>query len=191
MNRQRFETATAFLLQHGSIEKIRVRERYKISGAQAVRRHLEAFQAGDPTSVDLNPNNVLDILDWRVIKALNLMAAARPEIFRAALSIIWATPLNPKNADAFWTALEPAVDAIDHEWSKALNGLGTRASIASFFLFAADPQRFPFFRPHYGGKAIEYLYGRTEGLDQTSPAALLHDYGMRCAYLYRELRDAG
>ena len=42
-----------------------------------------------------------------------------------------------------------------------------------------------------GGKAIEYLYERKEALDQGSPGALLYDYGMRCAFLLREFRDAG
>ncbi len=190
MNRKKFETATDFLLDNK--HKIEIRERsYKVPGAERIKTHLQAFLDGHPATVNVNLGNALDILDWRVIEALNGMAAAEPAVFRLALNELWTSPLSARKADAFWTTLNPALDAIPAAVSKAVHGLGTRSSVASYFLFLSDPAKFPFYRPSYGGKAIEYLYERREALDQSSAGALLHDYGLRCAFLLREFRDAG
>ncbi|MGY2896777.1 hypothetical protein [Deinococcus sp. UYEF24] len=190
MNRKKFEAATDFLLDNK--HKIEIRERsYKVPGAEKIHAHLQAFLEGNPASVNVNLDNALDILDWRVIELLNSVAVTSPEVFRQALKTLWSLPLTAKRADNFWSALDPALGSVPAIVSKAVNGLGTRASVASYFLFLADPVKFPFYRPSYGGKAIEYLYERKEALDQASPGALLHDYGLRCAFLLREFKDAG
>ncbi|AWT36831.1 hypothetical protein GCM10008956_26640 [Deinococcus arenae] len=192
MQRKRFEAAVDFLSIPEHNAKIHCRERnYKIPGAEKLTVHLQAFRAGETTKVDVNEGNTLDILDWRVVDGLNQMAAADAYAFRQALDTIWTEPLSPRNADRFWAAIDPALDSISPDISKHFNGLGTRASVASYFLFLADPKKFPFYRPSFGGKAMEYLYDRTEALDRASPGALLHDYGCRCAFLLREFRDAG
>ncbi len=108
----------------------------------------------------------------------------------SARRALWAQPLRARSADAFWAAIDPALDAIPTDWSKHLNGVGTRASVASSFLFQAEPVKFPFDRPGYGGKAIAYLYDRQAGLDQSSPGALLHTDMFRCGFLLRAFRDA-
>jgi hypothetical protein len=54
----------------------------------------------------------------------------------------------------------------------------------------ADPVRQPFYRPHFGGKAITWLYGN-DRLDGRSLGHLLTDYIGRCTYLQREFKDAG
>jgi len=75
--------------------------------------------------------------------------------------------------------------------SKLGSGIGTRASVASYFLFVADSVHQPYYRPNFGGKAIGSLYDRKDALDSSSPGRLLSDYTGRCQYLQREFNDAG
>ena len=48
-----------------------------------------------------------------------------------------------------------------------------------------------FYRPGFGGKAINYLYEKNASLSTNSPGALLDDYQKRCSYLLRQFMDAG
>jgi len=192
MIRKHFEQARDFLLKPENQALIAKRERtYKIPGAEKVRRHLEQFAAGSEDRVNINLEKALDILDWRVVGTVNQMCAGDAPTMRAALSVIWAAPLTTRNASAFWSTAEAVLRSLPAEDAQSVNGMGTRASLASFLLFLQDPTKFPFYRPHYGGKAMLYLYGRHEALDASSPSALLFDYQSRCTYLLREFRDAG
>jgi len=192
MIRKHFEQALEFLLRPENQALIAKRERsYKIPGAEKVRKHLEQFAAGSEDPVNITLEKALDILDWRVIGTVNQMCAGDAPAMRAALSVIWAAPLTPRNASAFWSTADVALRTLPVDDAKSVNGVGTRASLASFLLFLQDPTKFPFYRPRYGGKAILYLYGRHEGLDASSPSALLLDYQSRCTFLLREFRDGG
>lgn len=183
---------TEFLLEPEQLAKIDGRERaYKVPGAEKIREHLQAFLDGDDAEVDVNFGKALDMVDWRITDTLNQLAAEHPEAFRNALAAIWQPPLKAEQADAFWAALDPALDALPAATTKKFNGVGTRASVASFFLFVADPAAFPFYRPGFGGKAINFLYDKGEHLSQKSPGNLLTDYTSRCQFLRREFKDAG
>ncbi|WP_156372543.1 hypothetical protein [Deinococcus sp. Leaf326] len=192
MHRQRLEAVTDFLLdpRHSSIVDQRERK-YKLPGAEKIRVHLQCFLDGETAQANVNIGNTLDILDWRVVDGLNQVAAIAPETFKRALQALWSQPRTGKNADAFWATLDPGLDVLAPDVSKHFNGVGTRASVASYCLFLADPMAVPFYRPGFGGKAINYLYEKNASLSKSSPGALLDDYHMRCKYLLRHFTDAG
>lgn len=191
MFRRRFDEACTWLAGQG--DNLERNERaYKIRGAERVYLALQAFVAGEHEGkVNVQPQKDLNLLGWQIVDGLNTMVNARPEVFRQALRALWAPPLHPRNADLFWSMLDPSLDALDATQRGHFNGLGTRASVASYFLFLADPTGQPFYRPHFGGKAIEWLYDKGDGLDKRSLGSLLTDYTGRCRYLQREFRDAG
>lgn len=167
---------------------------YKSRGVPKVRAHLQAFQEETlQEPVDVLCGRALDLLDWRIQVPVNELAAVAPDEFRAALGALWAAPLRAEHADQFWDTLEPVLDRLKPENRTAFNGLGARATVASYLLYVADPAQFPFYMPSYGGKAIEHFYGKSkrEKLNDSSPGALLSDYTSRCQYLSREFRSAG
>lgn len=192
MHRQRLEAVTDFLLDPRHWSTVDQRERgYKVPGAEKIRVHLQCFLDGETAQANVNIGNTLDILGWRVVDGLNQVAATAPETFKRALQALWSQPRTGKNADAFWATLDPALDVLAPDVAKHFNGMGTRASVASYFLFLADPTAVPFYRPGFGGKAINYLYEKNASLSTASPGALLDDYQKRCAYLLRQFMDAG
>ena len=81
--------------------------------------------------------------------------------------------------------------ALSETQRKHFSGLGTRASVASYFLFLADPLGHPFYRPSFGGKAVEWLYDKKDGLDKRTIGNLLTDDVGRCRSLHRQFQDAG
>lgn len=191
MFRKRLEEVSGWLLtQQENLEK---NERdYKVRGAAKVHAGLQAFlDAPIAGKVNVQPQQDLNLLGWQIVDGLNVMANRSPDVFRQALRIIWAQPLDPQNADAFWSALDPALDVLTETQRKHFSGVGTRASVASYFLFLADPLGHPSYRPSFGGKAIEWLYDKGDGLDRRSLGSLLTDYVGRCRYLQRQFQDAG
>lgn len=190
MFRRRLEQATAFLLtQQDNLD--RNERAYKIEGADRTRAHLDDFLAGKVTKVNVQRPQDLNLLSWQIVDGLNTMANTRPEVFRAALSALWEGAHDPRQADAFWGRLDPALDALSDLQRKHFGGLGTRASVASYFLFLVDPTGHPFYRPNYGGRAVKWLYDRKDGLDERTLGSLLVDYVGRCRYLHREFVDGG
>lgn len=190
MFRQRFEEACLWLA--GQRENLEQNERqYKVQGAEQVRALLQKVLDGDAEGkINVQPPKALNLLGWQVLDGLNVMVNARPEVFRDALSKLWSAPLSASNADVFWSILDPALDELSPVQRGKFGGEGTRASVASYFLFVADPVRQPFYRPHFGGRAITWLYGN-DRLDGRSLGHLLTDYIGRCTYLQREFKDAG
>lgn len=190
MFRQRFDEACRWLAtQSDNLE--RNERRYKVEGAAQVHELLGHFLEGDlPGKLNLQPPSALNLLGWQVLDGLNGMANTRPDVFRAALQRLWSVPLDPRHVDDFWSILDPALNDLSPVQRSKFNGEGTRASVASYFLFVADPVHQPFYRPNFGGKAIAWLYGK-DGLDTRSLGSLLTDYTGRCRYLQREFRDAG
>ncbi|RJF72731.1 hypothetical protein D3875_15475 [Deinococcus cavernae] len=191
MFRRRLEEAATWLRSQG--ENLELNERdYKVPGAREVHRLLHDFLEGKTEGkVNVQPPRHLNLLGWQILDGLNKVANERPEIFRAALSAIWSTPLDPRNADLFWSTLDPALDVLGDTQRKHFNGEGTRASVASYFLFLADPEHQPFYRPNFGGRAIGWLYDRKDGLDSRTLGSLLADYTGRCHYLKGEFDDLG
>lgn len=191
MFRKRLEEVGDWLLtQEENLEK---NERdYKVRGAARVHAQLQTFADGAaPGKVNVQPQQDLNLLGWQIVDGLNVMANRSPDVFRQVLQAIWAQPLNPGNADAFWSVLDPALDVLTETQRKHFSGAGTRASVASYFLFLADPLGHPFYRPNFGGKAIEWLYDKKDGLDRRSLGSLLTDYVGRCRYLQWQFQDAG
>lgn len=190
MNEQRFEQVTTFLKERQ--RAIFQRERgYKVPATDRLRAHLQQFVGGDLKGrLNVNQGNVLDILSWRNVDLLNRMAAAAPDTFRSALQELWSMPLDPLRADAFWATLDPALDSLPADRAKHVQGLGTRASIASYFLFIAEPPQVPFYRPRFGGDAIKHLYPHRP-LAGESPGHRLKDYGERCAVLKERFNESG
>lgn len=191
MFRQNFAEAAKWLETQG--ENLAKNERaYKIAGAQSVYMLLTDYLAGNMREkVNVQPPKHLNLLGWQILDGLNTMANESPEAFRAALQVIWEQPISAANADRFWSELDPALDKLTDKQRKHFSGEGTRASVASYFLFLADPIHQPFYRPNFGGKAINWLYGTKDGLDRRTLGTLLTDYTGRCRYLKSEFNDAG
>ena len=184
-----FERAAEWLLTQSHQLETEER-RYKLAGAQTVREHLEPFLNGDETvRVNLNVRNVLNLLGWRTVGAMNAVVNRTPAVFRAALRQVWIEPKVPLTADSFWELLEPALVAATDDERRALSGKGTRASIASYLLFVADPTAHPFYRPTFGGEAVEWLCETR--LAPQSSGHLLDDYVARCRDLFTRFTQAG
>ncbi|WP_216327442.1 hypothetical protein [Deinococcus aestuarii] len=191
MFRKRLEEVSAWLQTQG--ENLDRRERaYKLEGAARVHARLQTFLT-DPgvTQINVQPPQELNLLSWQIVDGLNTMIKGAPEVFRSALSVLWTPPLDPGRADQFWSVLDPALDTLSETQRKHFSGVGTRASVTSYFLFLADPLGHPFYRPSFGGKAVEWLYDKKDGLDKRTLGNLLTDYVGRCRYLHQQFRDAG
>lgn len=188
---QRLNAVCDWMREDEQLEHLSRNERaYKVQGAASVHMVLQAFvQDGADGRVNVQPQKDLNLLGWQIVDGLNGMANARPEVMRAALQDLWATTPGEANADAFWSRLDPALDSLGAVQRKAFGGQGTRASVASYFLFLADPAGHPFYRPSFGGKALSWLYDRKDGLDTRTLGSLLTDYRGRCTYLRREFQD--
>lgn len=193
MDRTKFYAAADTLKEH-HMDVLRHERSYKTKGVPKVREHLQAFLDGTLQGrVDVLGNDALDLLGWQLQAPLNELAAVAPDEFRAALTALWAPPLRAEHADEFWRLLDPALDRLKPGSRKTFNGLGARTTVATYLLYVADPSRFPFYMPSYGGKFIEHVYGKSkiERLDDGSPGILARAYTQRCEYLFREFNDAG
>lgn len=188
-NHSPFERAAEWLLtQSQNLEN--EERRYKLLGAHAVKDHLGPFLNDKETGrINLNVRNALNLLGWRTVGALNAVVNRAPEVFWAALRQAWIEPKAPLTADRFWELLEPALVAATDDERRALSGKGTRASIASYLLFVADPTAHPFYRPTFGGEAVEWLCEAR--LAQQSAGQLLDDYVTRCRDLLTRFIRAG
>ncbi|WP_174369228.1 McrB family protein [Deinococcus sp. JMULE3] len=164
---------------------------YKLSGARDSEERLHATLSGaGPTKVNVQPGNNLNMLSWRTAGGLNALVNRGHAAFRDALATLRRDPVNPDDVNAFWTTLTPLADTLPDADRKPISGQGTRASIASYFLFLAQPEHHPFYRPTFGGQAVEWLYGG-QPLDRQSTGHLLHDYVRRCATLLPAFQAAG
>lgn len=191
MFKTRLEQAATWLATQGDNLKFNERD-YKVAGAEAVRKLLQAHLASETEEkIDVQPAKHLNLLSWQIVDGLNTMANNKPEVFKAALRAIWSRPLDPRNADVFWSVLDPALDTLNETQRKHFNGQGTRASVASYFLFLADPEQQPHYRLNFSGKAIGWLYDRKDGLDTRTLGSLLSDHAGRCCYLKNEFNDRG
>ncbi|AFZ67409.1 hypothetical protein [Deinococcus peraridilitoris] len=188
MFRDRLAKVTDFLLtQQENLEK---NERaYKLQGAEMTRAHLQSFLDGSLAG-KVNVQQGLNLLYWQTVDDLNRMANERPDVFREALTQLWNLPGDLKRADAFWSALDSALEVLPAEQRQHFNGFGTRASVVSYFLFLTDPTGHPFYRPNFAGRAVEWLYDKRDGLDRRSLGSFLTDFVGRCRYLHREFSDA-
>jgi len=183
------ERAAAWLLTQGD-QLEQEERRYKLRGAGAVKEHLDQFlNSDDDFRVNLNVRNVLNLLGWRTVGALNAVVNKAPAVFRTALRQVWAEPKTLLAADRFWERMEPALAAVTDEERRALSGQGTRASITSYLLFVADPTAHPFYRPTFGGEAVEWLCETR--LARQSAGHRLDDYGVRCRDLFARFTQAG
>lgn len=163
---------------------------YKLSGAHDVDTRLRAALNGAPVrKVNVQPGSKLNMLGWRTAGGLNALVNSDQGVFREALDELRRDPGNRETVNAFWEKLEPLVAALPDAERRPVSGQGTRASIASYFLFLADPEHHPFYRPSFGGQAVEWLYGRP--LDRQSPGHLLQDYLGRCEALLPAFQEAG
>ncbi|GAA4015656.1 hypothetical protein GCM10022631_29800 [Deinococcus rubellus] len=192
MFRRRLEEASDWLLtQEENLER---NERdYKVKGAAQVHAQLQAFLTqggGAGTKLNIQPQKDLNLLNWQIVDGLNTLVNIHPEVFRSALTALWAQPLDPRHAEGFWSTLDAALDALSATQRKHFSGLGTRASVASSFLCLADPLGHPFYRPSFGGKTVEWLYDKKDGLERTIGHLLTDDVG-RCRSLHRQFQDVG
>lgn len=96
-----------------------------------------------------------NLLDWRVSNKLFNWALENADEFPEMLRRLWA-------GDERAAAIQEFLAALPHE---AIPGQGTRISVASFLLLAADPTGAPFFKPGVYGdlrKALQLPAGRFE-----------------------------
>lgn len=186
MLRNTFNQFAAFISDNWAGLEKHEREYKEQHSPEEYHRLLQWTQ--NPTT-EISIQKHLNLLNWRVVDVINQMAANQPVAFANALTHLWET----QDADRFWQEVDPTMQGIAAENLKHLNGVGTRASVASYFLVIKDPHQIPFYRPSYGGKGIAKLYGSrgNDALDQSSPGKLLKDYLMRCQYLKNELKDFG
>ncbi|WP_407543295.1 hypothetical protein Q0M94_26345 (plasmid) [Deinococcus radiomollis] len=192
MDRKKFNAAAETLQKH--IDVIQRERDYKTVGAPKVREHLQAFL--DRTlqgRVDVLCNDALDLLGWRLQMPMNELAVVAPDEFRAALTALWSPPPRAEHADDFWRILEPVLDRLTSDNSQGLKGVNPRTTVATYLLYVADPARFPFYMPTYGGKFITHVYGKdkNERLNDSSPGLLANAYTKRCVYLLEQFRDTG
>lgn len=176
------------------MDELRHERSYKAKGVPKVREHLQAFLDGTLDGrVDVLGHGALDLLGWQLQAPFNELVAVAPDEFRAALTALWALPMRAEHSDEFWRLLDPALDRLKLGSRKAFNGLGARTTVATYLLYVADPTKFPFYMPSYGGKFIEHVYGKSkiERLDDGSPGRLASAYTERCRYLLRQFNDAG
>lgn len=184
MNKVNFQKALAFL--QGREADLEHNERqYKLLGAEKARTDLEAFVEGwNPVPSNLHPQP-LNLLNWRLVDALTKMVKAHPQVFRNALENLWKTA----NADQFWASVDPALDSLEEAEAKNFRSVPARASVASYFLFVKAPEKYPYYKPSYGGKAVKFIYG--EHMDDRSPGTLLTEYFGRCDHLRQRLEEGG
>lgn len=183
MNKRNFLRLANFL--GTQTHNLRVNERpYKLVAAPVLRANLESFANGDRVDrVDVEPKG-LNLLNWRVAGTLTAMLSMTPNVSRPALQAL----RGPSDTDAFWERIDPALSALPDVQRKHFNGVGTRASVASYLLFARDPLLHPFFKPEYG-RTFRYVY--EVALDSGSPNELLQDYLGRGRHLLGRLSEEG
>ncbi|WP_185974726.1 AAA family ATPase [Deinococcus detaillensis] len=166
---------------------------YKLEGVAMVYPALKAFvDGGSAEGVTVQPQRSgLNQLDWRVAASLDLLLKQRPDSLRQALQILWTQPLEARRTDEFWGKLEDALQSLTPDERRPINGLGTRASVASYFLFLADPTGHPFYRRKFGARAVTWFYEDEPQQRRTSPGELLAEYVDRCQELHAAFLAAG
>lgn len=184
MNKANFNRVSEFLKgQEANLER---HERgYKLEGAAKARQELAGFLENNLPKVRQLQPKPLNLLDWRIVDGVSKMIQADPDVFRLALKDLWET----RDADGFWDAIDPNLDALPDVARTKFKGARTRASVASYFLFVQGPEHYPFYRFGFGEKAIRFIYG--DPLDDRSLNDLLRDYVGRCDYLRRRFQDEG
>lgn len=164
---------------------------YKLSGARDSEERMNAaLSSAVPTKLNVQPGNKLNMLSWRTASGLNALVNSDHAVFKEALAVLRLDPTNQEGVNTFWKTLKPLLDALPDTDRKSISGQGTQASIASYFLFLAQPEHHPFYRPSFGGQAVEWLYGN-QLLDRQSPGHRLHDYMHCCAALLPAFQAAG
>jgi hypothetical protein len=190
LNESRVAAAAAWLKTQA--QNLEINERaYKLSGATDIHLRLSvALNGSVPSKLNIQSGSKLRMLGWRTVISFNALVNHNVQVFRAALEILRGEAVNPLPANSFWAILDPVAAELPEADRKPLAGTGTRASIASYFLFLADPVGHPFYRPSFGGQAVMWLY-KDRPLDSRSPGHLLQDYVSRCEVLLQEFRAQG
>ena len=125
-------------------------------------------------------------LGWRTFDNLLRLTAQHPQALEAAVDSL----LETRDADAFWDELarggggEQALEEYQQ-----LSRIGTRAAVASLFLFLDDPERFPMYRMRNFGEPLERLLGQK--LDRSTPGLLLKEYYEALDELKKRYQAAG
>ncbi|UQN08782.1 AAA family ATPase [Deinococcus sp. QL22] len=190
LNESRVAAAAAWLKTQA--QNLETNERaYKLSGAKDIHLRLSVALQGSATGkLNVQPGNKLNMLGWRTVSGVNALVNRDAQMFREALDALRHDAVDPLHANDFWAILDPVAADLPEADRKPFAGTGTRASIASYFLFLADPVGHPFYRPSFGGQAVMWLYS-DRPLDRRSPGHLLQDYVSRCEVLLKEFQAQG
>ena len=188
MRPEHVDRVIAFM--HGAWHDIEEDEsKYKPEYVAAVAPAVAAVDAGELAWADvlrMRRKVVNSLLGWRMLRDLEWLAVEHPEVVRRAVARL----TSEINADAFWDVVQDAlgVERV-RQAMPVLRGRGSRASIASYFLFLRDPHGWPVFRTNLHGSALVRITG--EPLDGRSPGAMLADFYRRLDVLGDRLREGG
>lgn len=154
-------------------EEIQHETPYKIEGAKRTEPELESLIAGRVGWSEFfkSSRKFMDHeLGWRTVEGLHGLASDHPEALRNAVGVL----LETKDAASYYGRLERAgVDIRDDEY-KAIRGNGTRAAVASTFLFIDQPTGFPVYRPRNVGQPLSKIV--RENVNAGAPQEILERY---------------
>ena len=163
--------------------------KYKPEYVAALAPAVAAVDAGELAWADvlrMRRSGVNNLLGWRMLRDLEWLAVEHPEVVRQAVARL----TSDIDADAFWDVVQDVlgVERVRQAMPE-LRGTGSRASIASYFLFLRDAHGWPVFRPRNHGAPLVRITGAP--LDGRSPGAMLADFYRQLDVLGGRLREGG
>ncbi len=187
LNPSNFDRVAAFMRENWALiteDESAYKPAYVAQIADLVRR-ADAAEVGWELVLTADSDQVNHLLGWRVGPQLIQLARDWPLGLAGGVRDMLAA----QNADALWRAVrddaggEAGLVSYTH-----LQGVGVRASVASYFLFVHDPVRWPMYRKDNFGTPLVKISG--EPLDESSPATVLWGYYRALDELQHRLRFA-
>lgn len=188
MNPESLQLAIDFMRDHWHLitdDESRFKSEYA-SRVAAVRQDAEHRKATWREVLEKEAKGATKLLGWRTLDALLRLDAEHPGLLQEAITALY----RDGDADDYAGALMRTV--APQAWSeqfKNLRSVGSRASVASFFLFLRDHEHQPLFRAANFGTPLVQITG--EPLDRRSPGTLLRDYVRGVDLVLKALQAAG
>jgi hypothetical protein len=146
---------------------------YKIEGAKHTQPELASLVAGQIGWSEFfkSSRKFMDHeLGWRAVGALEQLASEHPETLRNAIGAL----LETKDAASYYDRLARAGVDIRDDAYKAIRGKGSRAAVASTFLFIEEPTEYPVYRARNVGKPLSKIV--RDNINAGSPEEILERY---------------
>ena len=117
--------------------------KYKPDYVAALAPAVAAVDAGELAWADvlrMRRSGINNLLGWRMLRDLDWLAVEHPDTLRQAVARL----TSEHDADAFWGVITGSLGVERaRQAMPELRGTGSRASIASYFLFLRDAYRGP------------------------------------------------